>query len=211
MAFYNYTTSQAADILLPRGEIVAVGADQLPHIEATRRVAAKINKQFGTVFPHKPFALLGDTPRLVGTDGKDKMSKSLGNAIMLSDTEEEVVKKVKKMITDTNRKSKFDPGNVDNNAVFNYLDVFFEDKSLLNDYKQRYTAGGENSPGDMELKTMLADTLNTLLAPMRAKRKEYEEQPQLVTEALEEGSAYARTIGQKTLHDLKEALGILHY
>lgn len=113
MAFYNYTTSQAADILLPRGEIVAVGADQIPHIEATRKVAEKINKKFGPVFPHKPFALLGDTPRLVGVDGKDKMSKSLGNAIMLSDSAEEVTRKVNKMFTDPLRRKATDPGHLE--------------------------------------------------------------------------------------------------
>lgn len=211
VAFYNYPTSQAADILLPKWEIVAVGEDQIPHIEMTRRVANKINNQFRIVFPHKPFALLGEVPKLMGVDGKEKMSKSLGNAIMLSDSKEEVEAKVKKMYTDPGRLKKTDPGKLEGNVVFTYLDVFFEDASLLQDYKDRYTRGGNNAPGDMEMKIMLADTLHRLLEPIRERRKEAEENPRIVSDALEEGSAYERKIAQQTLIDLKDAMGILRY
>lgn len=211
VAFYTYPTSQAADILLPKWEIIAVWEDQIPHIEMTRAVAQKINKKFRVVFPHKPFALLGDTPRLVGVDGQDKMSKSLGNAIMLSDSASEVEKKVKKMFTDPNRLTKYDPGNPEWNVVFTYLDVFFEDRALLEMYKERYRTGGENAPSDSEMKILLTDTLNRLLEPIRQKRVEIEQDPEKVRDALILWSEYEREIAKETLRELKDALGILRY
>ncbi len=211
VAFYTYPTSQAADILLPKGEIVAVGDDQIPHIEMTRNVANKINNKFRVVFPNKPYALLGDTPRLVGVDGQDKMSKSLGNAIMLSDSKEEVERKVKKMFTDPNRKTRTDAGNTEWNVVFTYLDVFFEDATLLAEYKERYRRGGESAPSDSEMKILLADSLERLLSPIREQRRAVEEQPELVSDALLAGSEYERKIAQETLRELKDALGILRY
>ncbi len=211
VAFYAYPTSQAADILLPKWEIIAVWEDQIPHIEMTRQVADRINKKFRVVFPHKPFALLGETSKLVGVDGNDKMSKSLGNAIMLSDTKEEVERKVKMMYTDKNRLKKTDPGNPDGNVVFTYLDVFFDDIAVLEDLKERYRVGGERAPSDSEVKILLAETLNKLLDPIREKRAEAEARPEIITQALIEGSEYERTIAQETLRELKDALWILLY
>jgi len=207
LGFYNYPASQVADILLPKADLVPVGDDQLPHIELTREIARKFNRIYGKIFP-EPEALVGRVPRLMGIDGKAKMSKSLGNCIYLSDSEEEVNKKVKKMYTDPTRIRATDPGHIEGNVVFIYLDAFYQDKKGLEELKNKYKKG---EVGDVEIKKILSDTLNAFLAPIRERRAFYESHPEEVQKALIEGTARSREIAQKTITEVKKAMNISGY
>ena len=137
VGFYNYPMSQVADILLPRAHLVPVGEDQAPHIEMTREIARKFNRMFSPVFP-EPETLVGNVGRLIGTDGKSKMSKSRGNVIMLSDDAGTVNKKVNSMYTDPNRIRADIPGKVEGNPLFQYHDAFNTDSAQVEEFKQRY-------------------------------------------------------------------------
>jgi len=140
VAFFTYPVLQAANILLPRAHLVPVGEDQSPHIEMTRELARRFNRQFGDVFP-EPEGLVGRVPRLVGTDGQAKMSKSIGNTIELKDAEDVVNEKVRRMYTDPTRLRATDPGHVEGNPVFMFHDAFNPDKDEVEDLKERYRAG----------------------------------------------------------------------
>ena len=140
VGFYNYPMSQVADILLPRAHLVPVGEDQAPHIEMTREIARKFNRMFSPVFP-EPETLVGNVGRLIGTDGKSKMSKSRGNVIMLSDDAGTVNKKVNSMYTDPNRIRADIPGKVEGNPLFQYHDAFNTDSAQVEEFKQRYRKG----------------------------------------------------------------------
>ncbi|MFA5368669.1 MAG: tryptophan--tRNA ligase [Candidatus Paceibacterota bacterium] len=207
LGFYNYPASQVADILLSKADLVPAGEDQLPHIELTREIARKFNRIYGNIFPI-PQALIGRIPRLTGIDGKAKMSKSLGNCIYLSDSEEEVIKKVKKMYTDPTRIKATDPGHIEGNVVFMYLEAFYQDKKELDNLKKKYINGGI---GDVEIKKILSESLNNFLKPIREKRAFYKSHPQEIKKALIEGTLRAETIAKKTITEVKNAMNISKY
>ncbi|MDA0256716.1 MAG: tryptophan--tRNA ligase, partial [Chloroflexi bacterium] len=204
VAFFTYPVMQVANILLPKAHLVPTGEDQAPHIELTREVARRFNRLFGYTFP-VPKGLVGRVPRLAGTDGEAKMSKSLGNTIDLKDDAETVLAKVKAMYTDSTRLRATDPGHVEGNPVFMYHDAFNPDTAEVDDLKERYVAG---RVGDVEVKQKLATALNAFLDPIRERRAHYEAQPALVREALAAGSAYAREVGRETMAEVRTALSL---
>ncbi len=207
VGFYNYPVSQIADILLPKAHLVPTGDDQLPHVEMTREIARRFNRSYGEVFP-EPQSLIGRAPRLVGTDGGAKMSKSIGNCIYLSDDAETVNRKVMSMYTDPTRIHATDPGHVEGNPVFVYHDTFNPDTAEVNDLKERYLVGGV---GDVEVKRKLAGALNGFLDPIRESRHYYEEHPDLVRDALLEGTQRARTIAAATMTEVRDSMRISQY
>lgn len=212
LGFINYPIYQAADILCVKGELVPVGKDQEAHLEQAREIAKTFNMISHTkpgIFP-EPKPLLGDFPRLVGTDGTQKMSKSLNNAIYLSDSFEEVEKKVMSMYTDPKRIHADDPGKVEGNPVFIYLDAFVadEDKKQIAKYKDQYTKG---QVGDVEVKKFLVKVLNNFLDPIRKRHDEFEKQPELVEKILKEGTQKAREEAQKTLKEVKKAMKLDYF
>ena len=203
----GYPVLQAADILSVRGNLVPVGKDQLSHIEVTRETARRFNEFYGTVFP-EPDALIGEVPTLVGTDGKAKMSKSLGNAILLSDDPRTVEKKVMGMYTDPTRLRATDPGHVAGNPVFTYHDAFNPDKEEIKDLKKRYRAG---KVGDVEVKRKLILALNNFLEPIRERRARYEENPHLLEEIIHAGSDKTRVEAAETLSAARQAMGLGYF
>jgi tryptophanyl-tRNA synthetase len=207
VGFYNYPMSQVADILLPRAHLVPVGDDQLPHIEMTREVARKFNRMFGNVFPESD-SLIGRVPRLTGTDGQGKMSKTKGNVIMLSDDEKTVTKKVRGMFTDPKRIRADIPGRVEGNPLFDYHDAFNPDTAQVDDFKARYREG---TVGDVEVKMALAEALNTFLDPIREKRAYYEANMNLVEEAIMSGVSRMRVIAAETMEQVRDAMRISSY
>ena len=207
VGFYSYPMSQVADILLPRAHLVPVGDDQSPHVEMTREVARKFNRMFGEVFPESK-TLIGDVPRLSGTDGQGKMSKSRGNAIMLSDDADTVTKKVRGMFTDPNRIRADIPGKVEGNPVFEYHDAFNPNTAQVDDFKARYREG---DIGDVEVKLALAEAINNFLDPIREKRARYEQNMDLVEDALMTGVAKTRVIAAETMEMVRDAMRISSY
>jgi tryptophanyl-tRNA synthetase len=202
VGFFVYPLMQVANILLPGAHLVPTGDDQLPHIEMTREMARKFNRDFGETFV-EPQPLVGRVPRLVGTDGQAKMSKSIGNTIDLRDDAETVNRKVMSMYTDPTRLRATDPGHVEGNPVFMYHDAFNPDAAEVDDLKERYVAG---KVGDVEVKKKLAVAINNLLEPTRERRAHYEGRPQLVKEALDKGSAEERKVGEEMMRRVREAL-----
>src|SRR5688500_10249493 len=162
----GYPVLQAVDILLPRAQAVPVGRDNQSHVELAREMARKFNNLYGEVFP-EPEPIIGDVPLLVGTDGQSKMSKSLGNAIYLSDDAQTVEDKVQGMYTDPKRLRATDPGTVEVNPVFIYHDAFNASYAEVDDLKERYRAG---KVGDVEVKEKLGKAINSFLEPFREKR-----------------------------------------
>ncbi len=209
VGLFYYPVLMAADILLPKANLVPVGKDQKAHVEFARDIAIKFNNAFGEVFPI-PEPMIGEVPTLPGTDGQAKMGKSLNNAIFLADSSEEVEKKVMGMYTDPNRLHATDPGQVEGNPVFVYLDAFGteEDKSQIEDFKNRYKQG---QVGDVEVKRYLVKVLNNFLDPIRAKRAEYEQQPELVEQILKQGAQKVRQEAQKTLEEVRKAMKIDYF
>lgn len=204
LGFFMYPVSQAADILVVKGEIVPVGEDQIPHIEQTREIARKFNTLYGNVFP-EPEAKVGDVARLVGTDGNAKMSKSIGNVIYLRDTEEEVTQKIMGMYTDPNRIHPTDPGTVEGNPVFIYHDAFNTNLVEVNELKERYKEG---TVGDVEVKQKLALALNTFLEPIRERHAYYEVHQDDVWTMLRQGTDKARQEAQETMRQVRAAMHI---
>jgi tryptophanyl-tRNA synthetase len=204
LGLLGYPVLQAADILLPRAHLVPVGKDNVAHVEVTREIARKFNRLYGKVFPI-PEPLLGEVPTLIGTDGEAKMSKSRGNAIALSDDEETVTQKVFGMYTDPERVRADVPGRVDGNPVFIYHDAFNPNIEEVQDLKERYALG---KVGDVEVKHKLAHTINSLLAPLRERRAEYEARPGLIEDILIDGARRARDIAQGTMEQVHEAVGL---
>ena len=200
----GYPVLQAADILLPRANLVPVGKDNESHIEVTREIARRFNFLYGEIFPI-PDVLIGDVPSLIGTDGQAKMSKSLGNAIFLSDDEKTVNEKVRAMFTDPARIRADIPGRVEGNPVFIYHDAFNPNTAEIDDLKERYLKG---TVGDVEVKKKLALAINNFLAPMRERRAKYEAQPGLVEDVLVAGTERARAEAQKTMALVREAMGM---
>ncbi|HXK33700.1 MAG TPA: tryptophan--tRNA ligase [Dehalococcoidia bacterium] len=208
VGFFIYPLMQIANILLPRADLVPVGDDQLPHIELTRDVASRFNRETGAeVFP-LPKGRVGAVPRLVGLDGDAKMSKSRGNAINLKDDAETVNKRVMSMYTDPTRLRATDPGHVEGNPVFMYHDAFNPDIGEVNDLKERYTQG---KVGDVEVKKKLAVAINNLLDPIRERRAHFEAHPEQVQAALEKGSKVAYQVAEETMRDVRAALKLNYF
>jgi tryptophanyl-tRNA synthetase len=200
----GYPVLQAADILLPRAHLVPVGSDNEAHVEITRELARRFNRQYGRVFPI-PEALVGADTTLVGTDGQAKMSKSLGNAIYLADNAEAVELKVMAMYTDPRRVRADIPGQVEGNPVFAYHDAFNPDTDEVCDLKERYRRG---KVGDVEVKRSLAGALNRFLAPIRERRAEAQARPGLVEDLLRSGTERARCAAQETMALVHASMGL---
>ncbi len=204
LGLVGYPVLQAADILMPRANLVPVGKDNEAHVEITREIARRFNYLYGDVFPI-PEVMVGEVPSLVGTDGQAKMSKSLGNAIFLSDDAKTVRKKVFSMYTDPNRISADVPGTVEGNPVFIYHDAFNPNKAEVQDLKDRYRKG---KVGDVEVKEKLATAINNFLDPIRERRSYYEAQKGLVERVLYEGTMRANQEAEETLSLMKKAMGL---
>ena len=202
--FLTYPVSQAADITAFGANLVPAGEDQSPMIEQTREIVRKFNSIYDEVLV-EPEIMLSKTPRLVGTDGKNKMSKSLGNTIFLSDSADEIEKKVMRMFTDPNHLNVNDPGDTKNNPVFIYLDAFGEDKEKINSMKAHYEKGGL---GDVAVKRYLNEVLQNLLAPIRARRGKLKENIDDVYKVAFEGTEKAKLITESTLKKVKKAMKI---
>lgn len=200
----GYPVLQAADILLPRATLVPVGKDNESHVEVTRELARRFNFLYGEVFP-VPDVLVGEVPSLIGTDGQAKMSKSLNNAIFLSDDEKTVSEKVRAMYTDPARIRADIPGKVEGNPVFIYHDAFNPNVDEVNDLKERYTQG---KVGDVEVKRKLAAAINAFLTPFRERRAQYEAKPSLVKEVIQAGTARARLEAAETMRRVRDAMGM---
>ncbi len=220
VGFYTYPISQAADITLFKADTVPVGEDQLPMLEQTREIVRSFGNTYGEGVLVEPSAMLPDNKicsRLPGTDGKAKMSKSLGNCIYLSDSAKDVKTKVMSMYTDPDHIRIEDPGKVEGNAVFTYLDAFSDDSHFekylpeyanLDELKAHYMKGGL---GDVKVKKFLIKVLEEELAPIRERRAEYEKDVTKVLNILKEGTDYARSVGEKTLAEVKAAMKINYF
>ncbi len=200
----GYPVLQAADILCVKGNVVPVGKDNHAHVEVTREIARRFNHLYGDVFPI-PELVVSEITTLIGTDGQAKMSKSLGNAIMLSDDAATVRKKVAGMYTDPNRVRADIPGTVEGNPVFAYHRAFNDDQAQVDELVERYRAG---RVGDVEVKDALAEAVNRYLQPMRERRATYEAQPGLVDEIIVEGTEATRTEVRAVVAEVKKAMGI---
>ena len=200
----GYPVLQAADILLPRANVVPVGKDNQAHVEIAREIARRFNSLYGAVFP-EPELILGEVATLVGADGNAKMSKSLGNAIFLSDEAAAVEAKVRSMYTDPQRLRATDPGTVQGNPVFAYHDAFNPDPAEVEDLKQRYRTG---RVGDVEVKARLARVINAFLDPIRERRRELAARPGRVREILRAGTAQARAAAGETMRLVRAAAGL---
>lgn len=219
VGFFTYPISQAADITAFKATTVPVGEDQLPMIEQTREIVRRFNSIYAPVLV-EPAAMIPQNEscrRLPGTDGKAKMSKSLGNCIYLSDSADEVAAKIKTMYTDPQHLKVSDPGHLEGNTVFTYLDAFckpehFErywpDYANLDELKGHYTRGGL---GDMKVKKFLTNIMQEELEPIRQKRAEYEKDIAAVYDILKKGSDAAREIAAQTLHEVKDAMKINYF
>lgn len=219
VGFLTYPISQAADITLFNANIVPVGEDQLPMLEQTREIVRTFNNYYSEVLV-EPKAVIPDNKicsRLPGLDGKAKMSKSLGNCIYLSDSQKDVKSKVMSMFTDPNHIQITDPGKVEGNTVFTYLDAFCTDDDFseflpdyrnLDELKDHYRRGGL---GDVKIKKFLNNILQKELSPIREKRKQYEQNIPEIFDMLLKGSEDAREVGAETLKKVKAAMGINYF
>lgn len=219
MGFFAYPVSQAADIAAFKATTVPAGEDQEPMLELTRELVRRFNQIYAPVLV-EPAIMLPENAtarRLPGTDGKEKMSKSLGNCIYLSDDADTVWKKVKTMYTDPTHLNVSDPGHIEGNAVFTYLDAFSTDEDFaefwsefhnLDELKAAYTAGGI---GDMKCKKLLNNVLNKMLDPIRARRHEYEQDIPEIYNILKKGSLKARETAAKTMDEVRVAMQINYF
>jgi len=203
----GYPVLQAADILVVKGDLVPVGRDQESHIELTREIARRFNELFAPVFP-VPESLIPDMGLLPGIDGRDKMGKSLDNAIFLADDPKTVERKVMSMYTDPNRVRADTPGRVEGNPVFVYHDTFNADKAEVDDLKSRYREG---KVGDVEVKRKLLAAMEKFLTPIRERRAELAAKPRLVDEILAAGSERARREATATLHEVRQAMRLDYF
>lgn len=205
--FLVYPVSQAADILFCNSNIIPVGEDQLPVIEQDNEIVLKFNSIYGETFrPIKP--VLSDAPRLVGIDGNAKASKSLGNAIYLDDSLSEIERKVMMMYTDPKHIHVNDPGKVEGNVVFTYLDIFDSDKVALNKLKEDYRHGGL---GDVVIKKRLINILEDLIGPIREKKSQLAKNPKEVEVILKDGTKKARIVAKETMKRVRKAIKIDYY
>ncbi|HEY8271687.1 MAG TPA: tryptophan--tRNA ligase [Pseudobdellovibrionaceae bacterium] len=204
--FFVYPVSQAADILAFKTDLVPVGEDQNPMIEQTNEIARRFNHLYKTNCLKEVKPLIGSTGRLLGIDGKAKMSKSAGNAILLSDSADIIKAKVQKMYTDSNHLRISDPGQVEGNVVFSFLDIFDPNKTELEELKAHYRRGGL---GDGSLKQRLTDVLEDLIAPIRKRRQDYEQDPAEVMSICMKGSVKARECAQQTTKEVREVMALI--
>ncbi len=219
VGFLCYPISQAADITAFKADVIPVGEDQLPMIEQTREIVRKFNHIYDEVLV-EPKAMLPDNQvcmRLPGIDGKAKMSKSLGNCIYLSDSAEDVQKKIMSMYTDPTHLKVTDPGHIEGNTVFTYLDAFckpehferyWNDYASLNEVKEHYQRGGL---GDVKVKRFLNSIVNEELEPIRARRKEYEKDLNAVYDILVQGTDKAKEVAAATLAEVKQAMKLNYF
>jgi tryptophanyl-tRNA synthetase len=198
-----YPVSQAADITAFKANLVPVGEDQLPMIEQTNEIVRHFNRTYKTDVLVEAEALIPKMARLPGTDGQAKMGKSLGNCIYLKDSSEEIAKKVKGMLSDPGHLRVEDPGNVEANSVFTYLDAFDPDQSAVEELKAHYRRGGL---GDSIVKKRLNEVLQELLTPIRKRREEFAKDPEAVMRILFEGSKKAKQTAALTLEEMKKAM-----
>ena len=205
VGFLAYPISQAADITAFKAELVPVGDDQLPMIEQTNEIVHKMNSLTTTPILRHCKALLSDVSRLPGIDGNAKMSKSLGNTLTLSASEEEIHRAVSAMYTDPNHLRVADPGQIEGNVVFTYLDAFHTDKTFVTEMKAHYQRGGL---GDRQCKNALETCLQELLAPIRERRAIYIQDKGMLLALLRRGSERAHLLTQRTLHEVKRGLGL---
>lgn len=219
LGFFSYPVSQAADIACFKTTVVPAGEDQEPMLELTREIVRRFNQIYAPVFPEPEIMLPENATsrRLPGTDGKEKMSKSLGNCIYLSDDSATVWQKVKGMYTDPTHLNVSDPGHVEGNAVFTYLDAFATDAdfaefwpefSCLDELKAAYTAGGI---GDMKCKKLLNKVLNKMLDPIRARRHEFEQDIPEIYNILRKGTDAAREVAAQTMDEVRQAMRINYF
>lgn len=208
--FFVYPVSQAADITAFKATHVPVGDDQKPMLEQAREIVRDFNSIYKKDVLVEPEIVLPPKGqgRLVGIDGAGKMSKSLNNGIYLSDPEDVITKKVMSMYTDPNHIHVEDPGQVEGNVVFTYLDVFDEDKEKVQELKEHYRQGGL---GDVKIKRYLNDVLQAHLKPIRERRLELEKNPDYVMSILKQGSEDAQKVAAKTLDEVKDAMGINYF
>jgi tryptophanyl-tRNA synthetase len=204
IGFLGYPLLQTADVAMYSARFVPVGEDQVAHLELAREVVRRFNKFFGDVLA-EPQPLLTPFGRLPGLDGDKKMSKSLGNTIHLSDSPEDVKKKVMRMYTDPKRVRADIPGTVEGNPVFIYHDAFNDNTAEVEDLKERYRAG---RVGDVEVKTKLANALNARLEPIRDRRAAVLARPDQLKEILFDGSRRARTVAAETMARVRDAMRI---
>lgn len=205
--FMTYPVSQAADITAFKANLVPVGEDQKPMIEQTNEIVRAFNRTYNCDVLVEAEARIPKIARLPGTDGQSKMGKSLNNAIYLCDTPDVVSKKVKKMYTDPNHLRVEDPGKVEGNPVFSYLDAFGTDLDKIQELKAHYERGGL---GDGTVKKYLLEVILAFLEPIHLKRAQYEQDPDQVMEILRKGTERANETASATLHEVREAIGI-HY
>jgi len=209
--FVVYPVSQAADITFYKANVVPVGVDQLPMLEQTREIVRSFNSYYGEVLVEPEAMLAQDelSRRLPGIDGNDrKMSKSLGNAIYLADSAETLWEKVRSMFTDPEHLRVEDPGHIEGNTVFTYLDVFAPDKAEVTALKEHYQRGGL---GDIKVKKYLLEVLEAELAPIRERREEYAKNPDYVRQVLQEGTNAANEVAAQTLDAVKTAMHINYF
>lgn len=206
--FFMYPVSQAADITIVKGEIVPVGEDQLPMIEQTNEIVRSFNRLYKTNILKEAEAMIPKVSRLSGIDGQAKMSKSLNNAIYLSDSQDIVIQKVKNMYTDPNHLKISDPGKVEGNTVFTYLDAFDANKNEVEALKEHYRKGGL---GDMMLKKRVAEVLDSLLTPIRTRRSELEKNLDYVAEVVKKGTEQTRIVAAQTMDEVKKAMKLDYF
>jgi tryptophanyl-tRNA synthetase len=204
LGLLGYPVLQSADILLPRAHLVPVGKDNEAHVEIARELARRFNHLYGATFP-EPEVRIGDVPTLVGIDGQAKMSKSLENAIFLSDDADTVQRKVMAMYTDPQRVRADIPGRVEGNPVFIYLRAFNPDQDEVAEFEHRYREG---SVGDVEVKQRLARVLNEQLEPLRERRAPLAARPGLVEQVVQDGTARMRRLAADTMERVREAMGL---
>ncbi len=206
--FLCYPVSQAADITAFKADLVPVGDDQLPMIEQTVEIVRSFSRIYHSSVLVEPHAFLSDVSRLPGTDGRGKMSKSLGNAISLGDVPDTIREKVKTMYTDSEHLRVEDPGEVEGNPVFSYLDAFDQDKEGLREIKDHYRHGGL---GDVAVKKRLLDVLLAELDPIRKRREEFAKDPAQVMRILREGVNVARSVAMQTVEEVRSAMRIDYF
>ena len=201
--FFMYPVSQAADITVVKGTLVPVGEDQLPMIEQTNEIVRSFNRIYKTDILKECTALVPKAARLPGIDGKAKMGKSLGNAIYLSDSLDDLSKKVMQMYTDPNHVRVQDPGQVEGNMVFAYLDVFDSDLKRVTELKDQYAQGGL---GDVKIKKYLIDVLDSKLAPIRARRLELSKDLNYVKQIMMTGTEQVQAVAEQTMREVKQVM-----
>ncbi|GGI64877.1 tryptophan--tRNA ligase [Enterococcus alcedinis] len=208
--FFVYPVSQAADITAFKANLVPVGEDQKPMLEQTQEIVHSFNSIYNTDVLVQPKVVLPPKGmgRLPGIDGNGKMSKSLGNGIYLADSADILKKKVMSMYTDPNHIRVDDPGQVEGNMVFTYLDVFGTDKEYIEELKAHYRQGGL---GDVKIKRYLIDVLEAEFAPIRERREELAKDPGAIMEILRQGSLKAEKVAAETLDEVKRAMGIQYF